>query len=196
MAYLTAGQFKAYRDISSSDDDSLIEDLIDRAEQAIDSYTNRTFEGTNDDRTFDTHRDTDGGVLWVYREGDLASINTITNGDGTTVSSSDYVTEPRNAVNRGVPIIGIRLKIGSGESWEIDSNGYTEDAITVNGVWAYSATPPDDIVQATAMLVAHYYDSRDSVGGDVVLVPGVSVRIPKGMPATVRQILDQYAREF
>lgn len=191
MAYATTEQFRTLRDITSYGDDLLIEALISRAQAAIDRYCHRKFEGSAANRTFDAGADVEGAVLWVYSAGDLASITTVTNGDGATIASSAYVTEPRNAVARGIPIVGIRLK--SGTYWRA-AGGQNENAITINGVWAYSAIAPADIVQATLMLANYYYDQRMSSGGEIAVIPGVSVSIPQGMPAAVKQLLAPYVR--
>lgn len=191
MAYLNLSQFKGTRDIEGSGDDATIALFIDAASKAIDNYCNRTFEGEVEERTFDTPHDR---TLWL--DDDLCSITSITNGDGSSIDSSQYVTTPRNAFARGKPIYAIRLKSQSPVYWQSD-NGEYEDAITVEGVWAYSESPPHDIVQAALMLTAHYYDSKESVGGEAVIIPGVSVRIPQGMPTAVRNILDNgYVKEF
>jgi hypothetical protein len=195
MAYLQDYEFAFERDIESLADNSIIADCIADAQQFVDSFCNRTFAGVNSDRKFDAVSDVEGGVLWVWGAGDLASINTVTNGNGDVIAGSAYVTEPRNAVANGKPIIGLRLKTNSSTYWRTAANGVAEDAITVNGVWAYSAEPPADIVRATKMLTGFYYDQRLSTNADIAVIPGVSVRIPSGIPSAVKQILNPYVRE-
>lgn len=190
MAYLTAANFRSWRDIDSTDDDTTLTTLISAAQKAIDNYCNRTFEGESEERVYDAPH---GRTL--HFDTDVASITSITNGDGTTVDSTEYVTKPKNAVAKGVPMWAIKLKSNSAAYWRSDDGDF-EDAITVDAVFAYSATPPDDIVHAAFMLTAFYYDSLDSIGGEINIVPGVSVSIPQGMPAAVKQILDEYVREF
>ena len=96
MAYATAAQVKTYLDISGAGDDTLIGDLIDRAQQMIDNeFGGIVFEAsTNTERTFDSSRDTEGGML--YLDYPLISINSITNGDSDVLTTSEYTTEPRN----------------------------------------------------------------------------------------------------
>lgn len=195
MAYLTTEEFKDNRGIESGSDDGVIGDCIADAQAWIESYTNRKFEGTAANRLFDAVADVEGSILWVYNAGDLASIVTVTNGNGDVVSASSYSTIPRNAVARGKPIIGLQFKTNTSAYWRTASNGVAEDAITINGIWAYSATPPADIVRATKMLAGFYYDNRASLNAETMIVPGVSVRIPTGVPAAVKQILINYVRE-
>ena len=192
MAYTTAAAFKTFRDIDGADDDTLIGTLITAVQKAIDNYTGRTFEGSAANRSFDAVLDTEGATLWVYESGDLASISSMTNGDGTSVTSGQYVTIPRNAVANGVPIRGLKLKASAGVNWEFDTNDDPEDAITVNGVWAYSATAPADIVQAANLWAGHLYDERLATNGSLVIVPGTSININQGIPPSVKAILDLY----
>jgi hypothetical protein len=195
MTYLTVAEFKMEQDIAGSSDDAVIADCLNEAQSFIDSHCNRTFEGNNNSsRTFDAVEDVEGSVLWVYGAGDLASIDSVINGDGNAVSSSVYTTQPRNAVAKGKPIIGIKL-ISSSVYWQGISSGVSEDAITVNGVWAYSKNAPADIARAAKMLTSYYYDHRKSIGSDIAVIPGVSVKIPTGIPSAVRQILANYVRE-
>jgi hypothetical protein len=195
MTYVTVAELKTERNIVGSGDDSIVAAAVDDAKAYIDSYCHRTFEGNVSSRTFDAAADVEGSFLWVYGAGDLSSISSITNGNGDTVAGSAYTTQPRNAVARGKPIIGIHLKQNSSVYWRTADNGVPEDAITVSGVWAYSNTPPADIARAAKMLAFFYYDQRMSSGGEIAVIPGVSVKIPTGIPAAVKQILANYIRE-
>ena len=95
MAYATIQQVKQYLGISATTDDALIKGLADRAQAVIDAYCHRTFEaGTDTTRTLDAVDDVDGDTLWL--DEDLCAITSVTNGDSTTVTTSQYVTEPRN----------------------------------------------------------------------------------------------------
>lgn len=197
MAYLISDEFRAERNIVSEASDAIavIDDCIADAQKFIDTYCHRTFEGAAANRSFDAVEDVEGSVLWVYEVGDLASIVTVTNGNGDSVAASAYVTQPRNAVAMGKPIIGIRLKTNSTVYWRTAANGVAENAITINGVWAYSATPPADIVRAAKMLAGFYYDQRMSTNAEIAVIPGVSVKIPAGVPPAVEKILAPYVRE-
>jgi len=190
VAYTTAALVKTYCGISGAGDDTLIANLVTYAQQIIDSYCNRTFEGSNADRSFDVGKDTDGYNL--YFDEDLASINTVTNGDAssTTISSSEYVTMPRNRT----PYYGIRIKSSSGKIWEFSTD--PEGAITVNGVWAYSASAPDDIVHACTRLATFLYRQKDSsmdIDRPILTDAGVTL-LPAGLPNDVKALLAPYRR--
>lgn len=187
MAYVLKAAVKTYLNIQEADDDNLIDDLIDRAQSAIESYTGWVFEAATLTRYFDSDAVVDS-VLWVG--GDLVSITTLTNGDddATVITSADYRLLPRNA---GPPYYGIKMLVDTTTTWEFDVDG----EVSVLGTWGFSASPPDDIVHACIRLAGYYYRQKDSQVFDVTAVPGAGViTIPQGIPADVKFILDRYPR--
>lgn len=192
MAYAALTDLRAYLKLATGDtgDDTLLTALLARAQAAIDAYCMRTFEAsTNTSKYLDAVADVQGRTLLIPRSLDLCSINTITNGDGTTVSSDDYVTEPRNAG----PYWGITLKASSGLSWTYTDD--PENAITISGKWAYSASAPADVVQATIRLAAYMYRQKDAGTYDVTAFPEAGVMtIPQGVPRDVLRLLAPYVR--
>ena len=193
MAYASTADLKVYRGIAtaSTKDDTLIGTLLGAAQKQIETYCGRVFEASTTAVTkyFDAIRDiTDDGMTLLLDE-DLASITAIENGDGVAVTSSDYVTEPRNRT----PYYGIRLKMGASQMWTFEDS--SENAIEVKGRWAYSTSAPADIKQATIRLAAYLYAQKDSQVFDVTAFPDAGMMtIPKGMPEDVKQILDPYRR--
>lgn len=190
MAYCTTAQVTAYLGNTTSNDDTLIDALIPRAQAAIDAYCHRSFKATSDTtRTFDADRNTDGPLL--YFDEDLASITTVTNGDGSTIASTKYVTEPRNRT----PYCAIKLLVSSGLVWEYDSNNDPEGAIAITGKWAWSETANSDIEHACIRLTGFYYRQRDAQVYDVTATPELGIiTVPQGIPKDVREIIDQYRR--
>lgn len=193
MAYTDATTVKAYLEIESEneDDDALIEELIERAQAVIEEETHRKFEaeGTATTRTFGLDR-VDGGML-IF-DTDICEITEVTNradaASPETIPASAYVTLPRNET----PYYAIRLKVSSDYTWDYEDD--PEDAIEVTGYWAYSKTPPPDIVQATVRLVAWLYRQRADNSGDTdrpLLADGVWI-MPSRLPADVRDIVDNY----
>lgn len=188
MAYCAASDVKTYLGISGSGDDALLALLCTRAQAMVDAYTGRTFEASsNTDRKFDAVRDVEGAVL--YLDADLASINTITNGDATTVTSGQYVTEPRTTT----PYYAIRLKASAGVAWTYTTD--PENAITISGKWAYSTTAPADIVHATIRWAAFLYRQKDAQVFDTTATPELGIiTVPQGVPADVQKLLAPYTR--
>lgn len=191
MAYCVAADVKTYLGVAAATDDALITALIARAQQAIDTHTMRTFEASaNTERTFDTSRDIVGPTLWL--DEDLCSIDEITNGDGTEVTSTQYTTEPRNET----PYFAIRLLSSASIIWETDTTNYDhEDSITVSGKWAFSTTPPADIVHACIRLAAYFYRQKDAQVFDTTATPELGIiTVPQGIPRDVELILKPYIR--
>lgn len=193
MAYCTTADVKAYTGITATADDTLIGLLIARAQSMIDNETQRTFEAASDTtRHFDADLDTTDYLLdWTHYGLDLCQITSVTNGDGTVITSNQYVTEPRHAT----PWYGITLKASTGLWWMPDANADSQNAIAIVGRWAYSITPPDDIKHACIRLATFLYRQKDSGVFDVVMVPGSGEMIvPQGMPKDVAVVLQRYRR--
>ena len=185
MAYCTLAELKLQIGITSTSDDTMLSSLIADAQALIDAQCRRTFEAASDTaRTFDAVRNVRGRLLML--DADLAQITSITNGDGTTVSTSQYTTEPRNAT----PWWGIRLLSSSGISWTYSTD--PEDAITITGRWAYSVTPSANVTQATIRLAAWMYRQKDTSkdSGDKVMLGAFGpVVLPSRLPSDVLDLL-------
>ena len=172
MAYCTVAQVRQYLGLTDAGDDPLISELIDRAGKAIDNHTRRVFESTADaTRSFTVGVDTIDRDLWL--DEDLASITTVTtNADAatsTTISSSEYVTFPRNVT----PYYKIRLLASSSNDWTYTTD--PEGGVTIAGAWAYSTSAPDDIVHACVRLAAYFYRQKDAGVFDVTAFPDAGV---------------------
>jgi len=192
MTYTTGADLKTYLGITTATDDALLTALIASAQAAIDNHTRRTFEAAADTiRYFTVGVDTEGGILLLDR--DLCAITSIiNNNDGTspeTLLTTQYTTMPRN----NTPYWGIRLLTSPGKYWRYTSDA--EAGIKITGKWAYSTTPPADIVQACRRLAGYYYKQRDAQVFDVTSIPeqGAMV-IPQGIPKDVKLLLDSYVR--
>ena len=191
--YATLAEVKAYLGVTTSGDDALLTALIARAQSAIDAFTHRTFEASADStKRFDADADTYEGLLdWTPYGLDLCAITSVVNGNGTTITSTQYVTEPRH----GTPYYGIRLKASTGLTWEWDTSSDSENAIAITGKWAYSTSAPADVVHAAIRLSAFYYRQKDSNVFESVAIPSAGViEVPMGMPKDVSVILKPYMR--
>lgn len=188
--YATVAQLKTYLGLSGSGEDSLLGDLLDRATTAIEQYTRRVFEAASDTtRYFDAVDDVEDRRLWFDRE--ICQITTVTNGDSTTVSSDDYVTEPRN----DAPYYALTLKSGSTVTWTYSDDA--ENAISVTGRWAYSTEPPADIVHATVRLAGFFYKQKDAQVFETTAQPDMGmITVPQSIPRDVRAILFPYRRRM
>lgn len=193
MAYCSVADVKDYLDIESAGDDTLIEDLIEDAQQAIDTRTGRTFEASADaTRYFTVGVHTRGRTLFL--DEDLCAITSIvTNADdgsgGTALADADYFTLPRN----DTPYYAIEIAKSSSEAWE-----YTDDpeaGIEVTGRWAYSTEAPNDIRRACIRWASYFYRQKDAQVFDTVAQPDLGIiTIPQGIPADVERLLKPYVR--
>ena len=188
MSYTTVALQKTYLGITTSTDDTLLTALIARAQAIIDAYCQRTFEAaSNTSKTFDVERDADGDLL--YLDEDLASINSITNGDGVVVTTAQYTTEPRNRT----PYYAIKILDSASIYWTYSTT--PENAITISGKWAYSVAAPDDIVHCTLRLAAYLYRQRDNAADlDRAVIAGNSTILPAQLPSDIKTILAPYRR--
>ena len=196
MTYTSAVLIKAYLGPLGTGDDALLDELGDRAQKIVETYTQRVFEGTGtSSRKFDAVADVDDRTLFF--DEDVVSITSITNradaDSGTeAITSAHYVTIPRNKT----PYFGIKLLASANKEWDYQDD--PEMGITVVANWRYSVTPPDDVVQATTRLAAFLYRQKDSNADlDRPLLTGDGVTImPSSLPHDVRQILDPYRKRF
>lgn len=190
--YISVSGVKLFLDISGATDDAHLGRLCDQANAEIEAFTVRKFSASADStRYFDAIEDTDGLDL-IFDE-DIVAITSVTNGStsgGETVSGAKYTTLPRNES----PYWGIRLKGSKDVAWEYTNDA--EGAIVVVGKWAYSLTPPGDIVRAATRLVSFWYrqqNSQDDIDRPIITADGTAI-MPTAMPKDVTSILRRYVR--
>lgn len=133
-SYATIGEYKAYRVARGqtatvdATDDVQIDNLLNAASRWIDKFTGRFFYPRYETRYYDIPES-----RRLFVNADLLDLSTLTNGDGTTISSSDYVLEKRNFS----PKFAVKLKDNVDTSWEVDSDSGWEQVIEVLGTWGY-----------------------------------------------------------
>lgn len=190
VMYASAAEFKAYQRITSTDttDDGVIDDLLGAASRLIDNITRRTFYGRVATKLYDVP---DGDTLYI-EDDDLLSVTTLTNGDGTVLTTTDYILKPNNSS----PKWAVKLKDSSTYVWEEDSSGNDEQVISILGVWGWSASPPDDIREACLQIAGSYYHRRfgENVTADTTISTGGVVITPNDIPSSARTILVKYER--
>ena len=188
MAYIDIAEAKNYiGGISGTNDDLLIEGIIDAAQAFINGYTNRVFDAVDGvGRTFGM-QDVVDDMLILDR--DLSAITSITNGDSDVLTTSEYVTVPAN----DTPYYAIKLRKFSNLYWTYTDD--PEDEIVISGAWGYSETPPDDITQACKDIVKTVYRSRDSNAdaGRTIISGGVIIT-PAEVPKMTLLTLNRYRR--
>lgn len=192
MSYTGPSTLKVYLGIDVSDDDPLLINCINDAQKAIETKCQRVFEASADTtRYFDPLEDSDDYRELFFDE-DCCAITTVLNGDGVTLTGSDYVTNPRNFK----PYYSIQLKLTASEY--LTYNSSPENAIAITGRWAYSVTAPADIQHACTRLAAWFYRQRDTSndGSDrPILTNSGAVVIPSKLPADVIDLITPYVRK-
>jgi hypothetical protein len=101
-------------------DDSVIVDLLEKASRDLDDMTGRQFYPSIETETYDVP---DGDELTFDR--DVLQIISLSNGDGTSISASNYIFKPANFT----PHYALRLREGSSVEWEADTDNNTEQVI-------------------------------------------------------------------
>src|SRR3990167_331551 len=110
-------------------DDAVIDEMIEQASRAIDAFCGgRTFYARTETHYFDVPEDRALDV-----DDDLLSVTTLTHGDATVLTSSDYILLPYNQA----PYYQVRLKETTGYVWTVDTSGNAERAISLAGSWGY-----------------------------------------------------------
>lgn len=193
MAYASLSELRAFLRLATGEtgDDTLLTNLLTYAQAFIESpqCCNRVFEAsTNTDRKFDAVADVRG--MRLVLDYDLCSINSITNGDGAVIPSTAYFTRPTNIT----PYYAIELFASQGYSW-----GYTTDpqnSIVISGKWAYSASAPSSIKDATLVLAKWMYRqiNNDSDTERAILSPDGSMIMPSALPKLFWDLVAGYRR--
>lgn len=200
MAYLTLADAKLELGIPTltTTDDALLTGYISVAQRTIEAPppigTGRVFEASADttryaDAPLDLNvYDYDGPsyVLLLHDIGDLCSVTSVTNGDGTVVSASSYITLPRYKT----PYYGIQLKRFSGVVWTYSTTA--EASIAIVGRWSYSTSAPSDIARAALRIVVWMYRSRNDANADQTISTDQGIILPTKLPNDIAQVLAGY----
>ena len=133
-SYATLAEFKAHitppRQTLQIDttDDKEIESILEAASRRVDDMIGRVFYPYVQTYAYDAPVE---NLIWFGA--DLLSLTTLTNGNGTVLTSTDYVLMPANLY----PKHSIKLRDTSAYYWEMNSAGSIEQVITALGFWGY-----------------------------------------------------------
>src|SRR5688572_27634122 len=130
--YATLAEYLAYSvargqtAATSSGDDAVITDLLEAASRYIDDNTGRQFFPTVETRVYDIPKSRE-----IRLKADLLEVTTLSNGDGTTIASTDYVLESAN----NTPYWKLKLRATAGAYWSPDTTNGFEQAIELTGIF-------------------------------------------------------------
>lgn len=196
MSYITAADLRQYIGAVSTSDDTQLGFAAARAQQMIDTYTNRTFEApSNTTRYYNAldlryGGDVDAFTNELRLDVDLCQLTSVTNGNGEVIPNNVLVLLPTNFT----PKYSIKIMMNTSYVWTY--TGTPDMAISVVGRFAYSITPPADIVAACLALGKYIYKARTStidtdravLSSDGIILPG------KNIPDAITAELDPYRR--
>ena len=131
-SYVTPAEFLLWvttQDVTAdTNDDLVIEAILEDVSRYIDSFTGRKFYPRVDTRYYDKPEDRE-----LIFDDELLSLTTLTNGNDVAIASTEYNLLPKN----NSPYEGLRMIASSSIAWESDSNSNTEYVIDVLGEWGY-----------------------------------------------------------
>jgi|GEM_PF-3366622 len=166
MAIITAAQVKLYMGVTGSDDDTLIGDLIDRAEDAALRFTNRDAFASG--AIAAEKHDGDGTESVFVRVTPISALTSITiTDDAGTETVQDSTTYRHNPNTGEIRLLGSSIGRWTGfssltgpadrrftaPSWPV---GFQNIAIAYTGGWA-DGSEPDDLLQALIEMTAILY---------------------------------------
>lgn len=200
MAYISASDLKAYMGITSSSDDTQLGLACTRAQSVVEGYTNRVFEwaGAATIKYFTPINEKLGGQLaddgrTLYTFGfDILEVSSITNGDGNNIPTNAIVTLPLNVT----PGYAIRIKSNTSYVWTF--TGSPDAAIAISAKWAYTATPPAEVIAATLRIASYLYRQREGTPDTdraIMSADGVVLAAPK-IPTDATMMLQAYRRRL
>lgn len=109
-------------------DDAVLERIIEAASRYIDKKSRRIFYPLYGTRYYNVPEE-----RRLYLDEDLLELTTLTNGDDTEISASDYMLLSRNAY----PKWAIKLLDTTDTAWEVDGDNNAEGVIEALGWWGF-----------------------------------------------------------
>ena len=200
--YATLADYKEYvpgniLSTSASDDDAINACLV-AASRRIDQETATWWYELTDTRLFDVPHDLVRGILWL--DVPCLSITSFLNGNGSSISSTLYVTLPNNTT----PFTNIRFKQSMSAQWLPDGTGNYAQAISITGTWGEcasgSTSVPSDLHLACLEIARALYGHRT---GNIAptevtkMTPaGVVITMPNGVPPWAYDVISCHRRIY
>jgi hypothetical protein len=200
--YATLADYKEYVPggilSTSAGDDDMINACLVAASRRIDQETGTWWYELSDTRLFDVPKDLVRGILWL--DVPCLSITTFTNGNGSTVSSTLYVTLPANST----PFTSIRLKQSMSFQWLPDGSGNYSQAISIAGTWGEcasgSTSVPSDLHMACLEIARALYGHRTGQIAPTEVTKmtpaGVVITMPNGVPPFAYDVIACHRRFY
>lgn len=180
--YTTTADVRAWIGMDSTADDSIIDTIRENTYEWITQQIGYIYNPSSSSRYFDAVRDLWYGDIRQLDVGYVAGITSITNGDGQSISSSDYVLRWQHVLT---------LKKSTGKCWTFIDD--PEDAILITGSFGLPASHRNykRVADLEKQLAAWAYRSRDfSAPAQVLLsTKGSLLLAPADIPPHLNKIL-------
>ena len=170
---VTLDEAKAHLQVTTIDDDILIESLIKTARQQVENYTNRQLLSA----TWELFIDSFPSGLIYLEKSPVISVTSIEyyaekdDSERTEFDSEKYIVDNSNCPARLSPIVG--------ESWPSVINQLSAVKIEFEAGYASAVDVPAPIKSAILLIVGNLYENRGDEGHRM-------------MPKTIEYLLDPY----
>lgn len=153
---------------ANTDDDASIVQIVSAVEEQVHAFTGRPSFALAGSATARTFAADDYRLLRVHDIGSMTDlvVKVDEDGDGTfevTLTSSEYQTEPANALARGKAIERLRIRSTSSRVWPISGG---DRLVEVTARWGWP-TVPDRVRQAVTIQAARLFKRADAPFGVV-----------------------------
>lgn len=190
MAYPTVSNVKTHLTITGSGDDATLTNILAAVVDWVEQWTGHSFVAASA-QTIKVVPDYPNllGRRVLLIGHDLRSVTSITNGDGESISSSDYTLLPLD----GPPYHKIELHVDSGLRWW---RGVESGYVTIVGDVGFSSDVPDDVKLAILELCGYFYRARSTGAGGAVRTAtrqGLIIEADE-LPGRVLELLGPYRR--
>lgn len=184
--YATLAELKTRLGITDTDDDSVLEAVIEATSRLIDGYCKRRFYTTAADETR-YFTATSSGEVFVDDLLSVTSIATDASGDrtyGTTWATTDYDLDPINAALDGRAYTHVRTRYSGANTFP----SYAQ-AVKIVGKFGYSSTTPDVVNEACLIQAARLFKRRDAPFGVAGVGDLGEIRLVSALDPDVRLLL-------
>ena len=189
--YATLAEFKTWASVrgttasTDTNDDAVIEDIIEAVSRWIDGQTGRKFviEGTASTRYYTADNSDTIRVDEISNAANITSVSVDYDGEMSTYTAlsatTDYITLPDNSLALGVPITGFEIAPNSSNYFPTTRRG-----VKVVAKFGWASVPDNLKTDALAIALNIYKErSGQSAAGQVTITgAGVVVR-PDNVPA-------------
>lgn len=181
-APVNVAELRTYLGTDNSAEDPVLQDMLSRALNALESMTDRNLYARQEVREFHPEDDVQGP--WLLLGDDLAEVVSVTNGDGTAWTQGvQYVTWPSRP-----PFWKLKAVGGYSWGWSTDPD---LDRIQVDGYWGRTRNLEGESREAVIKLAAFLYRQRDNVSDAdrPIVTPEGIVLMPARLPPEIQSFV-------